>query len=69
MRHGVSQVVSTQAAATSLVPPGSPQWITAELVRLTIKVWQPHYKSVLSPEDAVTILLGVSRLFGVFVGR
>jgi hypothetical protein len=42
-----------------------PSWITPELIALTIKVWQPYYASPLSSDDAVTMILGVGRLFGV----
>lgn len=48
-----------------VVPPGSPDWITADLIRLTLKVWQKRYAETLSVQDAVTILLAVGRLFGV----
>lgn len=47
------------------VPAGTPAWITAKLIALTLKVWQPHYKEQLSPQDAVTIVLNVGKLFGV----
>lgn len=48
-----------------VLPPGTPEWITVELVRLTLKVWQKHYKEPLSTQDAVTILLNAGQLFGV----
>jgi hypothetical protein len=48
------------------VPAGTPSWITIELIEHTKKVWQPRYKSPLTAEDAVTILLNVSRLFSLF---
>lgn len=47
------------------LPPGTPDWITVELVRMTLKVWQKHYKEPLSTQDAVTILLNAGQLFGV----
>lgn len=47
------------------LPPGTPEWITVELVRMTLKVWQKHYKEPLSTQDAVTILLNAGQLFGV----
>jgi hypothetical protein len=47
------------------LPAGTPEWITIELVRLTLKVWQKHYKEPLSTQDAVTILLNAGQLFGV----
>lgn len=47
------------------IPPGTPAWITADLIRLTLKVWQRHYKEPLSIQDAVTIVLNAGQLFGV----
>jgi hypothetical protein len=49
--------------ARGIVPAGTPDWITAELIELTIRVWQPHYEAVLSPEEAVTMILNVGRLY------
>lgn len=45
------------------VPPATPAWITPDLIRLTLKVWQPRYATPLSAEDAVTILRNTGRLF------
>ncbi|MCC7290463.1 MAG: hypothetical protein IT449_00210 [Phycisphaerales bacterium] len=45
------------------VPPGTPAWITSELVRATRKVWEPRYGRPLSPEEAITIVLSAGRLF------
>lgn len=45
-----------------LLPPGTPDWVTAELVEQTLEVWQPRYETPLSAEDAVRILVGASRL-------
>lgn len=42
---------------------GAPEWITPELIQITLKVWQPRYKAQLSEDDARTILLSVGRLF------
>lgn len=50
-------------ASESIVPAGAPDWITPELIETTIRVWQPYYAEVLSPEDAVTMILDVGRLF------
>jgi hypothetical protein len=49
------------------VPPGTPAWITADLIQQTLTVWQPYYKSSLSVEDAVTMILGVGQLFDVLM--
>jgi hypothetical protein len=52
-------------AACSIVPAGTPDWITAELVEATIRVWQPYYRAILTPEEAVTMILNVGRLYQV----
>jgi hypothetical protein len=49
--------------AKSIVPAGSPDWITAELIEQTIRVWQPYYQAVVTPEEAVTMILSVGRLY------
>lgn len=46
-------------------PTGSPSWITAELLELTIVTWQPYYQTPLTPEDAVAIIRNVSTLMDV----
>jgi len=46
----------------------TPAWITPELVQRTIEVWQPYYATTLSPEDAVTMILSVGRLYDVLAG-
>ncbi len=53
-------------AHPSIVPAGTPDWITPELVEATIRVWQPYYTDLLSPEEAVTMILNVGRLYQVF---
>lgn len=53
------------ASRGSGLPPGTPAWITRDLVALTLKVWQPYYKEPLSAQDAVTIVLNVGKLIGV----
>lgn len=52
-------------ALTGTVPAGAPDWITAELIQRTIEVWQPYYASVLTPEEAVTMIQAVGRLYQV----
>ncbi len=52
-------------ARPSIVPDGTPDWITAELIEETIRVWQPFYREVVTPEEAVTMILNVGRLYGV----
>ena len=50
-------------AQSSIVPAGAPDWITPELITATIRVWQPYYVEVLTPEEAVTMILNVGRLY------
>ena len=50
-------------ARLSIVPAGLPDWITAELIEETIRVWQPYYASILTPEEAVTMIQNVGRLY------
>ncbi len=59
----------TREDAKSIVPAGTPDWITAELIERTIRVWQPHYDTVLTPEEAVTMILNVGRLFEALSSR
>jgi hypothetical protein len=41
-----------------------PSWVTDDLIRRTLSVWQPYYKMPLTREDAVGMILAVGRLFG-----
>ncbi len=54
-----------RVARAEAMPPGTPSWITMDLVRETVRVWQPHYSTPLSLDDAVTILTRVGQLFSV----
>lgn len=47
------------------VPPGTPAWITRDLIDKTISVWQRFYSARLSAADAVEMLISVGNLFGV----
>jgi hypothetical protein len=53
----------TRDDAKSIVPAGTPDWITAELIEQTIRVWQPYYQAVVTPEEAITMIQTVGRLF------
>jgi hypothetical protein len=50
-------------AVSGIIPAGTPEWITPELVEETIRVWQPYYAEVLSPDEAITMIRNVGRLF------
>jgi hypothetical protein len=49
---------------TAPVVPSSdiPRWITDELLTKTIRVWQPRYGKSISTDEAMQIILAVSRL-------
>jgi hypothetical protein len=51
------------------MPPGTPDWVTMDLVRETVRVWQPYYSEPISFDGAVTILTRVGRLFAVLSER
>ena len=53
-------------AASGIVPAGTPHWITPELIEATIRVWQPYYETVISPEEAITMIQSVGRLYQAF---
>jgi len=55
--------------AKSIVPAGAPDWITAELIEATIRVWQPYYQATLTPDDALIMILDVGRLFEALSSR
>ena len=59
----------TREDAKSIVPAGTPDWITAELIEQTIRVWQPYYEATITPEEAVTMVLDVGRLFEALSSR
>jgi hypothetical protein len=50
------------------VPPGTPSWITSSLIALTLKTWQRFSEKLLTPQDAVTMILNVSQLQRVLAG-
>ncbi len=54
---------SAKDAPPDMVPAGTPEWITPELIAATIRVWQPYYREVITPEVAVTMIRNVGRLF------
>lgn len=56
------------AIAPVVVPPGAPRWVTPELLEHTLRIWQPRYKSRLTPEDALGIIMNVSQLNSVLTG-
>ena len=63
MRRSASQhpLHGTPAAPAEL-PPGTPSWVTQQLLMSTLDVWQPFYAEPLTAEDALEILLSASRV-------
>lgn len=55
--------VVQEGASKSIVPAGAPDWITPELIEATIRTWQPYYQAILTPEEAVIMILNVGRLY------
>lgn len=51
------------SATKPRVPVDAPPWVSAELIALTIRTWQPYYASTLTPQDAAYIIMSVGRLF------
>lgn len=54
-----SNVESSAAGAQS-----HPNWVTEDLIRATLKVWQPYYDVPLTRDDAIGIIIAAGRLFG-----
>jgi hypothetical protein len=44
---------------------GAPAGITPELVKATIRTWQPYYKTPLTIDDAIEIIRNAGLLFDV----
>lgn len=49
----------------SVVPPGAPNWITGFEIEDTLRVWQPSYPQLLTPDDALEILVNTRNLLDV----
>lgn len=64
-RRSPRQDAGKEKAPAVQVPADSPSWVSAELIELTIRTWQPYYAGTLTPEDAVYIIMSVGRLFDV----
>ena len=60
------KVREVESDAPSGFPAGTPHWITPELIEATIRVWQPYYETVISPEEAITMIQSVGRLYQAF---
>lgn len=47
---------------STVVPAGAPKWVTPELIRETLRVWQVYYPERLTVDDALTMLVAISSL-------
>jgi hypothetical protein len=56
-------------AHPSTVPAGTPNWITDELIEVTIRTWQPYYEAPLSTDDAIEIIRNAALLFDALSAR
>lgn len=54
-----------RAPRAGTLPPGTPAWVSRELLEETLRVWQPYYRQKLTLDDAITICSSVGRLFGL----
>lgn len=61
-----NKTISERTAEQAIeLPPGTPAWISEEMVEHTLRVWQPRYRTPLTVEDAVSILVSTGRLLHV----
>jgi hypothetical protein len=67
-RPGSSTSVSTSASRPG-VPPGTPSWVTAELIERTQKIWGKRSGKAIGPDEALGMILRVGNLFDVLSGR
>jgi hypothetical protein len=65
----MSTPVANPEQVPCAVPPGTPPWITSELIEKTISVWQRFYAMPLTAEDVVEMLMRVSHLMKVNASR
>lgn len=75
LRRGLPSVRSKDGAKVHLredvhrwfavVPPGAPAWVKADRIAETIRVWQPRYRELLTPDDALEIMVNARNLLDV----
>lgn len=65
MRQQTRTSQPSENSSLPIVPPGSPAWVTAELLGKTLRVMQSYYPDVLTTEDGLEIITNVGRLFDV----
>lgn len=52
----------SDAPRSITVPAGAPAWVTPELLAHTLRVWQPHYRELLTEWEALDMLLNAAQL-------
>ncbi len=52
----------TSAPDEIRVPPGAPAWVIPELIKHTLRVWQPFYEHPLTAQDALAMILSTGRI-------
>lgn len=58
------ECVLSPAGAPIALPPGTPEWVTPELVRETLEVFQPDANERLTEKDAVEMIVSVGNIYG-----
>lgn len=64
-KRSKTPVTKSPTPSANQIPPGTPAWITADLIAHTLRIWQPRYSAPLTPDDAVYIILNAGRLLDV----
>ena len=48
-------------SVNEMILPSAPSWVTPDLIRQTLETWQPFYDHPLTTDDALEIILNISR--------
>jgi hypothetical protein len=64
-----SRKAAQQISTTVVVPSGAPSWVTPELIAHTLRVWQRFTEELLTPDDALEIIMGAGQLIESFGGN
>jgi len=60
--------MSVRSPAQIKIPPGTPEWITVELIEQTLRVWQPRSLEPLTIADAIQMIRSMASLVQVLSG-
>lgn len=63
IKRPLNSTPHTPDSSARAIPAGAPGWVTQELIKHTISVWQPYYDAPLTAEDALAIIQSVGQLF------